>query len=211
MSQPTPDAADRHAWIDVDALTRRSEPLAGSFALTRLARVLAGAPELPGVAQGIIHWQVRAEWRDPSPAVAAAEYALAGGRRVAAPRQLWLHLWVEGAIPLVCQRCLEPYWQPLTVDRWFRFVPDEATAEAQDQGCEEDLLVLDGPRYHLLGLVEEELVLAAPLVPRHDVCPRPIPLAAGDALGAAAPDDAPAASQRPNPFGALAALKSGRV
>lgn len=210
MSQPTPDAADRHDWIDVDALTRRPEPLAGGFALARLARVLADAPELPGVEQGIIRWQVHAEWRDPSPAVAAAVRALAGGHRAAVPRQLWLHLRAEGAVPQVCQRCLEPYWQPLTVDRWFRFVADEATAEAQDEACEEDLLVLDGPRYHLLGLVEEELLLAAPLVPLHDVCPRPIPLAAGDALGEGAPDDAPAAPQRPNPFEALAVLKSGR-
>lgn len=208
-----PDATDRHDWIDVDALSRRPEPLTGAFALARLERVLADAPDLPGVGQQAIRWQASAEWRDPPPAVAAAVRALAGGHRAAVPRQLWLHLQVDGAVPQVCQRCLEPYWQPLAVDRWFRFVDDEATAEAEDEACEEDLLVLDGPRYHLLGLVEEELLLAAPLVPLHDVCPRPLPLAAGDALGRSdeavpEPSEAPV-SERPNPFAALAALKRG--
>lgn len=211
MNRPSSDAADRHDWIDVEALAHRGEPIAGAFALTALARVLDDAPDMPDVAQKLVRWQARAEWREPPPAVAAAVRALAGGRAVV-PRQLWLHLQAEGEVPQVCQRCLEPYWQPLAVDRWFRFVADEAAAEAEDEACEEDLLVLEGPRFHLLGLVEEELLLAAPLVPLHGICPQPLPLAAGDALGAADTEDVPAQDspvERPNPFAALAALKRG--
>ncbi len=215
MRVPNPHAAEPHDWIDVDALTRRGDGLSGAFALTRLPRVLADAPDLPGQAQEAVSWRVHAEWRDPPPAVAAAVRALAAGRRAAVPRQLWLHLQAEGRVPLVCQRCLEPYWQPVTVDRWFRFVANEAAAEAEDESCEEDLLVLDGPRYPLLELVEEELLLAAPLVPLHEVCPRPLPLAVGDALGAGLGAGGEAAApvspaSRPNPFEALAALKAGR-
>jgi uncharacterized protein len=211
MSIPPSDAVDtRHEWIDVDALARRAEPLAGRFALARLPRLLLDAPGLPQRDPAAIDWQVRAEWRDPPPAVAAAVRALAGGRRAAVPRQLWLHLRLAGAVPLVCQRCLEPYWQPLTVDRWFRFVADEATAEAQDESCEEDLLVLSGTRYPLRELVEDELLLAAPLVPMHDICPHPIALARGDALTPAAADAAESAEERRRPFEALAALKARR-
>ncbi|TSE31621.1 Large ribosomal RNA subunit accumulation protein YceD [Tepidimonas thermarum] len=204
MTKPHADAAGRHDWIDVEALARRAEPLAGAFALHRLSRVVAGVPDLPGAAD--VQWQVQAEWREPPPAVAAAVRALAGGQRATVPRQLWLRLGVQGAVPLVCQRCLEPFWQPLTVDRWFRFVADEATALAEDDGCEEDLLVLEGPRYPLRELVEDELLLAMPLVPMHAVCPHPIPLAAGDRLGAAA-EVAPQQAPREHPFAALAALK----
>ncbi|MDM7455717.1 MAG: YceD family protein [Tepidimonas sp.] len=208
MNPPKPHADESHDWIDVDALTRRGEALSGAFALARLPRVLADAPDGLGLAEEAVRWRVHAEWRDPPAAVAAAVRALAGGRRAAVPRQLWLHLWAEGRVPLVCQRCLEPYWQPVTVDRWFRFVADEATAEAQDGSCEEDLLVLDGPRYPLRELVEEELLLAVPIVPLHAVCPRPIPLAAGDTLGAG--PQTPSNPSRPNPFAALTAWKPPR-
>lgn len=208
MRVPNPHAPEPHDWIDVEALTRSGDGLSGAFALARLPRVLADAPDLSGQAQEAVRWRVQAEWRDPPPAVAAAVRALAGGRRAPLPRQLWLHLQAEGRMPLVCQRCLEPYWQPVMVDRWFRFVADEAAAEAQDESCEEDLLVLDGPRYPLRELVEEELLLAAPLVPLHEVCPHPIPLAAGDALGRRG--EAVAPLPRPHPFEALAALKAKR-
>lgn len=215
MTRPTPDTDPRDDWIDVEALARRATPLAGVYALPRLTRLLTDAPALAGVETATVRWQAQAEWRDPPAAVAAAMRALAGGRMAAVPRQLWLRLQIEGAVPLVCQRCLEPYWQPLQVDRWFRFVADEATAEAEDETCEEDLLVLEGARHHLLALVEDELLLAAPLVPMHAACPRPLPLAAGDTLGTGEPGAtgelaAGGEPAKPHPFAALAALKLRR-
>jgi uncharacterized protein len=216
-SYTPPEQGVPHAWIDLEALARAARPLSGSYALTSLARVHGPGAAPPGAQQAQVHWRAQAEWRDPPPAVAAAWRALSGSAR-AVPRQLWLHLWVQGEVPLVCQRCLEPYLQPVLVDRWFRFVADEATAEAEDEACEEDLLVLPGARFHLLSLVEDELLLGAPLVPMHEVCPRPLPLAAGDhlrpAIGAEAPADAEPATATPTrrPFEVLAslALKPGR-
>jgi uncharacterized protein len=48
--------------------------------------------------------------------------------------------------------------------------------------------------------VEDELLLALPIVPMHERCPMPLPMAA---------DEAPATEEtdRPHPFAALAALK----
>jgi uncharacterized protein len=52
-------------------------------------------------------------------------------------------------------------------------------------------------RLDLLPLLEDELILAVPLVPRHERCPEPLPLPADE------PDEMPAE----HPFAKLAALK----
>ncbi|HQS64567.1 MAG TPA: YceD family protein, partial [Acidovorax defluvii] len=99
-----------------------------------------------------------------------------------------------------CQRCLTPVDVPLAVERSFRFVADEATAEALDDESEEDLLALSR-EFDLRELIEDELLMALPVVPRHDECPSAVPLASSD-------DDFEAASaEKPNPFAALASLR----
>jgi uncharacterized protein len=142
-----------------------------------------------------VQWQASAEWRQAGPASLAAEPL---ARHAPAP-QLWLHLALQAQVPQTCQRCLAPYAQPVAVDRWFRFVADEATALTEDDDAEEDLLVFQ-PRFDLHALVEDELLLALPLVPMHEQCPTPVRLQAGDIEASA--DDG-----KPNPFAALAALK----
>ena len=123
----------------------------------------------------------------------------APGTAAAQPPVLWLHLIASTELPVVCQRCLTPVIEPLDVDRWFRFVADEAAALAEDDDCEEDLLALE-PRPDLLDVLEDELLMALPLVPMHDTCPIDAP--------ALAPASEPEqASERPHPFAALAGLK----
>ncbi|NIC43212.1 DUF177 domain-containing protein [Aquabacterium sp. A08] len=177
--------------IDLKALARQGQPLAGVLPLSALARLAADAPALPGAAPADVQWQARAEFRERAPGEAA--------ERGAGGPPLWLHLVLDAAVPQTCQRCLQPYAQPVQVDRWFRFVADEAAAEAQDDDCEEDLLVFE-PRFNLLDLIEDELLMDLPLVPMHETCPTAVPMSAG-ALDEAG--DAP----RPHPFAALAALK----
>ena len=75
-----------------------------------------------------------------------------------------------------------------------------ATAEAQDDESEEDLLVVSR-EFDLRSLIEDELLMAMPLVPLHDVCPSPIKMAVVD------PDFEEAVAAKPNPFAALAALQ----
>ena len=182
--------------LDLRALAQRGTPLAGSVPLAALARLAEGLPALPDAdAPGAVQWQARAEWRQPGPAALAADALV---RHSPAP-QLWLHLELQAQVPQTCQRCLAPYAQPVAVDRWFRFVADETTALAEDDDAEEDLLVFQ-PRFDLQALVEDELLLALPLVPMHTQCPTPVRLQAGEL-------EAPADSGKPNPFAALAALK----
>jgi uncharacterized protein len=89
---------------------------------------------------------------------------------------------------------------PLAIDQRLRFVRGEAQAEALDAEIEEDVLALS-KSLDLRELVEDELLLALPIVPRHGVCPQPLPLLQGDA---APPDEVP---ERENPFAALQGLK----
>lgn len=108
------------------------------------------------VPQGLVHvsWRACAELRE----VGSGE------------PQVWLHLAVTAALPMVCQRCLTPTQVDIASAHWFRFVADEATAEAEDDVSDEDVLVL-APRFDLLGLVEDELLMSLPLVPMHAECP----------------------------------------
>lgn len=116
--------------------------------------------------------------------------------------EIWLHLQVTTSVPLQCQRCLSPFDVKLEVDRWFRFVPDEDTALAEDDESEEDLLVLQ-PSMSLLELIEDELLMELPLVPMHDVCPVDVVLQAQDPAWDV--DSEP--SEMKNPFAVLAKLK----
>ena len=117
--------------------------------------------------------------------------------------QPWLHLQARATLPLVCQRCLQPVDVPLAVDRSFRFVADEATAAAEDDASEEDLLALSRS-FDLVELVEDELLMELPVAPMHEACPEPVKMSAADAgfegAGAA----------REHPFAVLGRLKSGK-
>jgi len=113
-----------------------------------------------------------------------------------------LHLLADAALPLICQRCMEPMLAPVHVDAHFVFMPDESSAAALDDQSEDDLLALTSA-LDLHALIEDELLLAQPLVPRHAQCPRAVRLSAQDA-------DFDAAGQgKASPFAALAALGRG--
>jgi uncharacterized protein len=220
-SEPTgspsrPNAAPTRLTVDPRAAAREGRSLQGHFPAAGLDRLqesvadvarLAGQP-VPVQEQGVA-WSADFELR-----VHATDE-----RRQR--QDIWLHLVAQTQVPLVCQRCLSLYLEPLEVDRWFRFVNDEATADAEDDSAEEDLLVLD-PRFDLGSLVEDELLLAMPLIPMHAQCPEPI-VAAQDEGGASAQASAQAGAQggaqggaqagaqdRPNPFAVLQALQTKR-
>ena len=113
----------------------------------------------------------------------------------------WLHLQAQTTVPLVCQRCLAPVEVGLKVDRWFRFAADEATAAAEDEDSDEDVLV-SSRDFDLQALIEDELLMEIPVTPRHELCPEPVQLSAAD------PDFEAAEASRPNPFSVLGALRS---
>ena len=113
---------------------------------------------------------------------------------------IWLHLTADASLPLTCQRCMAAVQTALQVDQWYRFVASEDIAMAEDDASDEDLLVLS-PQFDLAEVLEDELLMALPLVPMHDICPE-LPVFSTGVLDA--PDNV---ADKPNPFAALAQLK----
>ena len=104
-------------------------------------------------------------------------------RYAAAESRAWLQLTLDTDVKLTCQRCLGPVETPLKVERWFQFVAGEEQAAQLDADSEEDVLA-STRSLDLHQLAEDELLLALPLVPRHEVCPQPLqPAAAHDSAG----------------------------
>jgi uncharacterized protein len=121
--------------------------------------------------------------------------------KAGADDEVWLHLSAQAVLPLTCQRCLTPVATGLTVDQWYRFVATEEVAMAEDDEAEEDLLVME-PQFDLLALLEDELLMAVPLVPMHETCPETPKFSVSDPAVEAAE-----AEPKPNPFAVLQQLK----
>ncbi len=171
--------------LDVKAFAQAGAHLSGHDSLLKYERLASEAKGLhPDL---LVDWQAHGEAR--------ATHGIGG--------QIWLHLMVRALFPMTCQRCLTTVDVPLEVDREFRFVADEATAEALDDDSEEDLLALSR-EFNLRELIEDELLMALPVVPRHEECPTAVPLASTDE------DFEEANAQKPNPFAALASLRKDK-
>lgn len=170
--------------LDVPALAEHGASLSGTWPLRSLARLAASAhaDAQPGPGDELA-WSVRGERR----------------ARSGAPAQTWLHLELRARLRLECQRCLAPIDTALEVDRALRFVSGEDQAAALDADSDEDVLALTRT-LDVRELAEDELLLALPLVPRHTVCPEPLPLAGGPVPQAG--------EEEANPFAVLKALKT---
>ncbi|MFY9513722.1 MAG: YceD family protein [Rubrivivax sp.] len=173
--------------LDVQAFAAAGAALDGTLAQAGFSRLADSLLPLPGDGGAPpVGWSAQGE-----------ERPITGG----AP-QTWLHLQANTHVVLQCQRCLQALHEPLQIDRWFRFAASEDEAARLDEESEDDVLVASRS-FDLQELLEDELILALPLVPRHESCPEPLPMAAGE--DTLADDEAPA-----NPFAALAALKRPR-
>ncbi|MDD0815572.1 DUF177 domain-containing protein [Curvibacter sp. HBC28] len=171
--------------LDLKALAQAGDELAGQAPISQFARLVEeSAPGSPLSHE--VRWTALGEARP-----------VTGG-----DDQVWLHLQAETTLTQVCQRCLGPVDTGLWVDRSFRFVKDESVAEAEDDESEEDVLALSR-EFNLLELIEDELLMELPVVPRHEECPEEVPMAVEDE------DYQAAEAEKPNPFAALAKLKKG--
>lgn len=172
--------------LDVKALALSAGEIFGQDLLSRYERL---AEDLQGHGPDLaLNWRARGESRMGATGKAES----------------WLHLNVETALPLVCQRCMGPISVPVVIAREFRFVASEEEAAAQDDDAEEDLLVLSR-EFNLAELIEDELLMGLPLIPRHDVCPSPVKLEAVDS------DFEASSAAKPNAFAVLAKLQGGKV
>jgi uncharacterized protein len=105
---------------------------------------------------------------------------------------------VESELVLTCQRCFGEVTVPVVAELDLIRVADEDDAEALADG--RDPLVAPNREVEMSVLLEDELLLALPIVPLHGDAADCRRIDAGAAVGAV-PDE------KGNPFAALAALK----
>jgi len=106
-------------------------------------------------------------------------------------------LELDGTVTARCDRCGGPVEVTLREEALFFFVADEAELGALPIDDSPDEPLLGSHRFDLLGLVEDQAILALPISPRHEGCVAP---EVGDRGRNQAPE-----TQRP--FGVLAGLK----
>lgn len=173
MSRDFPD------WIDVDRAVEGRRQFAGRVPLRGMPRLLEllDAPD----DDAEIDFRIDA-WRDGQ-----------GAAR--------LDVAVAGAVPLTCQRSLQRYMHAIDGNSSIAVIEDEAELAGLPEDLEPKLA--DNGRLKLIELVEDELLLAVPLVPR-DPALEPV----DRQLPSGAPIEH-AASGASNPFAVLAGLKRG--
>ncbi len=167
--------------IDIKHAAQLSLQLSGDDVLLNYERIMQETRGLGS--ENVLKWLVHAQTR----------------HNLTGHQSIWLHVTVATTLPLACQRCLENVDVNVQIDRDFRFVGNETKAEHEDGSSEEDVLVLS-PAFDLLALIEDEILMDMPLIPRHDICPVDIKMTVAD-LAFESTHDAP------HPFAALSQLK----
>jgi uncharacterized protein len=108
----------------------------------------------------------------------------------------YVEVRVQAVLPLECQRTLRRFEHPVQVEQRYGLVRSEDDEAALPEGYEALLMAEDGG-LELPALVEDELILAVPLIPvapGSESVERDWPVTADE-------------ETRANPFSALAALK----
>jgi len=191
--------------LDMGAFLESGEALTGDLPVTELPRLAEGlANDVALSSLPLLKWYAQGRLVP---------------QRMSAP-QMWLDLEAQAELAWECQRCLHPVTETIEISRSIRFAKDEAAAAALDADSDDDVLAL-ARQFDLLELIEDELIMAQPIVPRHEVCPTDVttlmhndaetPVPGSTAAPAEDADGASAttASGRPNPFAVLASLKKG--
>src|SRR5699024_9170986 len=112
---------------------------------------------LPSQQQGAIDWEISGTYEQ------ATGFA-------------WLDIKASGSVLLTCQRCLQPFEYNLQVANSLRLLSSEAQLrsmedlEAEGDGVDYEYIV-SKPDTDLMQLLEDELILALPYAPKHEVCP----------------------------------------
>ena len=72
---------------------------------------------------------------------------------------------LDTTVELTCQRCLEPFAQPIKERLELMLVEPGASADSVPEGYE--AVELENGRLFPAGLIEDELIVSIPLVPKH--------------------------------------------
>ena len=190
--------------FDVFEFARSGRQAAGAVRVSQLPRMLNEVPEEAPDRDAAFTWQAEGSTQPE-----LQDDGTEG-------QQPYLRLAVHGSAWLECQRCLTPYEQAFDVDASYRLVATEEEAEEFPLDDDEVDVIVGSRQFDLVDLIEEELLLSLPLVPKHDVCPQ-VHESLVSGVGGAEDDEETGEEEgeadgepgKPNPFAALEALKRG--
>lgn len=162
--------------IDAFAFCRNGEKQAGKLLLSELARLRAECASDEGEVEWMLVGNTHSTQDNGYPT---------------------LQLTVNGTVQLMCQRCLTPYIFQINSDAKILLAKDEQVADQLDSLLEDDdVEVIAGSKaFDVVALIEDEVLLAIPLSPKHEVCPTKEKL------------DAFATAKKESPFAALKSWK----
>jgi uncharacterized protein len=153
---PRPPAASNDALVDADACARAASTIERRFPVAELSRVVAAGALLDQHGGGApIAARLKFSTFDTRPAIDGA---------------------LEGTVDMTCQRCMRVV--PVAVEDEFRVIV--VSEESADEPSGYEPVVADAARFDVRWLIEDQVLLALPLVPMHEP-------------GQCAPGDAPAA------------------
>lgn len=109
-----------------------------------------------------------------------------------------MHMQLSVSLPLVCQRSLERFLHKVEIDQRFGLISDESQEASMLEGMEAVLIEGNG-EVSPFQLIEDELLLAVPLVPINPNAAELDPKWAHEEV---------IEDKKPNPFAALVALKN---
>ncbi len=118
-------------------------------------------------------------------------YRIAGGVNERGRPEL--EVQASGELGLVCQRCMKPMTMCLEIDSRLELARSLEEIEAAEDEVDR---VVASKTMDVESMVEDEVILALPMIPRHDRCEGGQELKSG--------------TGKPSPFEVLAALKGGR-
>lgn len=121
---------------------------------------------------------------------ATLNYVLQGGQTRDGNARI--ELTVDGSVRLVCQRCLDSLEWPVAIANVLELAHSVAEIETADDDIDR---ILVSKAMEVAAIVEDEVILALPMVPMHEHCSAP-----AEEHG----------SDRQSPFAALAGLKKER-
>lgn len=188
--------------LDIFEFARSARSAAGTVRLSQLPRMLNEVPAEAPDRDTAFTWQAEGF---------AQQELQDDGTEGPQP---YLRLAIHGGAWLACQRCLAPYEQAFNADTVFRIVQTEEEADEFPLDDDEFDVIVGSRHFDLVDLIEEELLLSLPLVPKHEVCPEiheSLASGADGAEGVDSVDDVPEQEiepeERVNPFAALESLK----
>lgn len=170
------------AQLDLQALAQDKTQLSGQLPLRYFQRLSQELRPLPDDAR--VQWQLQGLHH-----MAVDEKTYPG-----------LHLSARAELPMTCQRCLQEAVLPVSVEQDFLFAKGEQASAELDALCEQSVLEFARP-FDGVQLLEDELIMALPLVPMHEQCPDILP------SSVSSPEFEEAMQARPHPFAVLKDLK----